>query len=707
MWSPGGYFSFRAKPDPAIPRTASDYRRLSRTLLDQKRFTEAEQAAKAALVLEPAMYKALIDLGRVYLDTGNYVKAAAVLEQALRSAGDDRKNQEVIYYNLGLAYAAEQKEPQSWDAFRKAYAIQKVCINPVDWNSRLLKAVAENDRRSFTEELPRAATLPGLNRVLTEWDRGLKAKAYAGVIRGARRYLADNPGTIHAFAATSRTVEALDGMSSYAEAMRVAADGELGAVDAREKQKFASLAARSLLAQKKYQESLNAYAGLGSLMADPAWQEFIFLRVSAIIQQSRAGVDLSGWLSSPMPEKYKRATQLFMAEQLLRWGSAGRASSQITELISLAEQPGKKTKKQAAPQEQLPGALPDREQKAFLMKTYYLASSIYEADNDLPRAKLMVHKVIRISPFGPRGLPARLAYVRLMHLDIKAGDYESAFKYFLATGFGIVLNALDLFFAFVRVALFIVCFGWFSRRFFPAKWQELRSSEVFRLKDLGMFMFLLASLGPQLFIPILAGNYYSGGALTAMHLDPILLSSKIMQIALIFVAVYVLRCQYKLDYPSLGFVSRGFKVNILLPLAVFLAPIAVALLLSALYIRLGAQVQDSIVQNLSRNIMLQKNNAFDVYFLFMSLAVFTPIAEEIVFRLFIFKFIEKYTNVFWAVCLSAILFAYAHEQRLLFPYFLMIGVILAIIVHKTKSIVPCFVLHAMYNSIAFFAFFFG
>ena len=87
--------------------------------------------------------------------------------------------------------------------------------------------------------------------------------------------------------------------------------------------------------------------------------------------------------------------------------------------------------------------------------------------------------------------------------------------------------------------------------------------------------------------------------------------------------------------------------------------------------------------------------------------------EELLFRGFLFKMMEK-DNVKSAIIVSSITFGIGHIVNLLngadlvptllqVCYAVAIGYMLVIIFYKSKSIIPCIIFHAVFNSLAIFA----
>jgi len=79
-------------------------------------------------------------------------------------------------------------------------------------------------------------------------------------------------------------------------------------------------------------------------------------------------------------------------------------------------------------------------------------------------------------------------------------------------------------------------------------------------------------------------------------------------------------------------------------------------------------------------------------------AVFVaPFCEELFFRGFVFQGLRQRLNIPLAVVLSALIFGIAHADPGSFPVLFVIGIVLAIVRWRTRSIWPCIGLHTLNN----------
>ena len=96
---------------------------------------------------------------------------------------------------------------------------------------------------------------------------------------------------------------------------------------------------------------------------------------------------------------------------------------------------------------------------------------------------------------------------------------------------------------------------------------------------------------------------------------------------------------------------------------------------------------------------LTTNNT-GIAFFATTAAVVAPLAEETFFRGFLLQGIGKRLAFGWAAIISAAIFAVAHfSPSGLIPIFIL-GLMLAWLFNQTKSVWPCIIVHAAYNSIA-------
>ena len=152
--------------------------------------------------------------------------------------------------------------------------------------------------------------------------------------------------------------------------------------------------------------------------------------------------------------------------------------------------------------------------------------------------------------------------------------------------------------------------------------------------------------------------------------------------------------KYRCRWDNLGFRKFDIKKGLMLALAVTAVGIGISIGYEALLEKLGwGTSSDSIYSTLT------PNNTGIAFFAILACIV-APLAEETFFRGFLFQGVRKRLNFAWAAIISAAIFAIAHlSPSGLVPIFIL-GLMLAWLFNKTKSIWPCIIVHCAYNSIA-------
>jgi uncharacterized protein len=80
-----------------------------------------------------------------------------------------------------------------------------------------------------------------------------------------------------------------------------------------------------------------------------------------------------------------------------------------------------------------------------------------------------------------------------------------------------------------------------------------------------------------------------------------------------------------------------------------------------------------------------------------------PLVEETFFRGFLFQTLRNSWGAWLAAPASAVIFSAIHLQPAKFVQLVILGTALAFVFHRTRSLWPCILLHALNNSLAFVA----
>ena len=81
--------------------------------------------------------------------------------------------------------------------------------------------------------------------------------------------------------------------------------------------------------------------------------------------------------------------------------------------------------------------------------------------------------------------------------------------------------------------------------------------------------------------------------------------------------------------------------------------------------------------------------------------VFAPVAEEILFRGFLFRVLRVRTGFWVAAVITGAIFGLIHGYFVIFPILAFLGVALCWVYERTGSIFPCIAIHALNNTLSY------
>lgn len=152
----------------------------------------------------------------------------------------------------------------------------------------------------------------------------------------------------------------------------------------------------------------------------------------------------------------------------------------------------------------------------------------------------------------------------------------------------------------------------------------------------------------------------------------------------------------RLAIQALGFrhfrVGRALSSIVVLMLAIFAINTLYSYLINVLH--LNVQTNDQLLLQESKVAPLT------TYATLFAAVVIAPFCEEVFFRGFVFPGLRRGMSLGWAILISSLLFAVAHADPGSFPVLLVIGLALAILRWRTRSLWPCILLHMLNNGVA-------
>lgn len=150
--------------------------------------------------------------------------------------------------------------------------------------------------------------------------------------------------------------------------------------------------------------------------------------------------------------------------------------------------------------------------------------------------------------------------------------------------------------------------------------------------------------------------------------------------------------KYRCKWGSLGFVKFDVRKGLLLAILVTCIGLGISIGYEVLLERMGREISTDLYAFFTAN-------NIGIALFAVTAVIVAPFAEETFFRGFMFQGIRKRIGFAWAAIISAALFALAHlSTESMIPIFLL-GLMLAWLYHTTKSVWPCIIVHAAYNSI--------
>lgn len=86
----------------------------------------------------------------------------------------------------------------------------------------------------------------------------------------------------------------------------------------------------------------------------------------------------------------------------------------------------------------------------------------------------------------------------------------------------------------------------------------------------------------------------------------------------------------------------------------------------------------------------------------MFICVLPAVCEELVFRSYVYPLLNRALTLVWAAVISSVLFASLHFSFWSWPYHFMFGLLLAFTATKSRSVLPCIILHFVHNYVVLF-----
>jgi len=99
--------------------------------------------------------------------------------------------------------------------------------------------------------------------------------------------------------------------------------------------------------------------------------------------------------------------------------------------------------------------------------------------------------------------------------------------------------------------------------------------------------------------------------------------------------------------------------------------------------------------------LLGENTTLSTVIYLVLLGLIAPVAEELLFRGFVYPALRNHLQVLPALLLSSMAFGLMHVNSPLNWQILVFGVVLGVLYERTRSVIPCVVCHALNNLLVF------
>jgi membrane protease YdiL (CAAX protease family) len=240
--------------------------------------------------------------------------------------------------------------------------------------------------------------------------------------------------------------------------------------------------------------------------------------------------------------------------------------------------------------------------------------------------------------------------------------------------------------------------------FHPTSPYDVYTPKVKRRKQWSIVLGIVLFLGVQASIPILVRSFLTFVGVTINNisseaagiLSPLVLWSLIIaNVVAIVLIVLVVRVYYNEPISLLGFTTKNMPKAVLYGIAGYAVTMLVLTSISyPIEQRVGV---DPTQQALAKSAMVPSL----VPLLLLSGAIVAPIAEEVVFRGYLYKACRDQFKPMYAIGLNAALFSLLHFELRAVLWLFILGIALAYVYEKTGNLVAPITLHMLNNTIAF------
>lgn len=186
--------------------------------------------------------------------------------------------------------------------------------------------------------------------------------------------------------------------------------------------------------------------------------------------------------------------------------------------------------------------------------------------------------------------------------------------------------------------------------------------------------------------------------ITTSSVSIMLLTQIITDCVLLLIIFKSLRTGFRQAANTLGVVPFKVLKSIMQAVLGAVVLMVFSMIYYNIYYKLtGTPVPDQQISEIIASITTMKQ----VIPMMILVTMFAPVAEEIVFRGFIYQGLRKYCGIGFAMLASSALFAMLHYQLSIFIPIMFMGLVFAWLYEKNKNIMPSIFAHLIWNSMSF------
>ncbi len=211
-----------------------------------------------------------------------------------------------------------------------------------------------------------------------------------------------------------------------------------------------------------------------------------------------------------------------------------------------------------------------------------------------------------------------------------------------------------------------------------------------------MLLLVILALGSaRVLLPVVAGALGLGNGIEGVPIEKILILLGV-QTGLLLLAVYLVVVLWRgVSWRDLGFVPLPEKWGA--------RAVAIALLsfpLVGFIIWVQQQITGREFENPQMELIAPAEFSLSAYLTtLIVVAVIAPLAEEVLFRGVLYRWLRERIGIGFALVLSSLAFSVVHGVVALIPAIAVLGLILGWVYERTQSIWTPILVHAIYNAI--------